>query len=234
MTRPMLLLARLNDTDLAVDATKARLAEIARALREPAALAATRQDLAAAEAELERCRTAQKALELAQKDAAGKLTRAEQRLYGGQVRNPRELEDAEKDVRQLRSQQGHVEDQLLEALIAAETATERYNALRDQMARQSADWAAQQGALRDEQAQLQRRLTTEQARQVAARKAVPAELLQVYDALRPRRAGRAVAELDGDECSACRVVAPPSKVAAARDSDELIYCGNCGRLLWTE
>ena len=40
MTRPILLLARLNDIDLAVDATKTRLAEIAEALREPAALRA--------------------------------------------------------------------------------------------------------------------------------------------------------------------------------------------------
>jgi predicted nucleic acid-binding Zn-ribbon protein len=30
------------------------------------------------------------------------------------------------------------------------------------------------------------------------------------------------------------VQAPPSKLDAARFGDELVYCGNCGRLLWGE
>lgn len=50
MTRPILLLARLNAADLAVDATKTRLIEIAEALREPSALVAAREEAASAEA----------------------------------------------------------------------------------------------------------------------------------------------------------------------------------------
>ena len=96
------------------------------------------------------------------------------------------------------------------------------------------EWETQQGALRSEQAKLKARLPGQQARQAAARQAVPAQYLRTYDHLRPRHSGRAVAELDGDECSACLVQAPPSKLEAARFSDELVYCGNCGRLLWGE
>jgi len=40
--------------------------------------------------------------------------------------------------------------------------------------------------------------------------------------------------LDGEICSACCVAVSPSKFAAVLDSDELIYCGNCGRLVWAE
>jgi predicted nucleic acid-binding Zn-ribbon protein len=51
---------------------------------------------------------------------------------------------------------------------------------------------------------------------------------------RPRRGGRAVAKLDGDECCACLVAASPFTLEAARFGDDLVYCSNCGRLLWGE
>ena len=54
--RPVMLLAQLNEIDLAVDASKARLAEIMQESREPDALAQTRAALAAAQAEQARCR----------------------------------------------------------------------------------------------------------------------------------------------------------------------------------
>ena len=72
------------------------------------------------------------------------------------------------------------------------------------------------------------------ARQAAARQAVPAILLATYDSLRLRRGGRVVVRLDGEECSACLVAASPFTLEAARFGDELVYCSNCGRLLWGE
>jgi uncharacterized protein len=232
--RAVMLLAHLNEIDLTVDALKARLAEIAEALREPAALVEARRGLARAESDLAHCRAVQTELEAAQNDAAGKLARAETRLYGGGVRNPKELEDLQRDAAQLRRQLSQVEDNLLEALICAETAI---NAQAEQAAileRLGAEWERKQAALRAEQAQLKAKLPVALTRQTAARQAVPAALLATYDNLRPRRGGRAVAQLDGDECSACLVAASPFTLEAARFGDELVYCSNCGRLLWGE
>lgn len=234
MTRSVVLLARLNEADLAVDAAKARLAEIVAALREPAALVAARQAYATAEAELARCRTVQHDLELAQVDANAKISRTEQKLYSGQIRSPRELEDAERDLQQQRKQRSHIEDRLLEALLATETAAQQQAVCLAEHARLSAVWAETEAALRREQAQLKTRVPGLLARQAAARQVVPASLFPIYDNLRARKGGRAVAELDGEICSACCVAVPASKLAAALEGDELTYCGNCGRLLWSE
>lgn len=232
--RSVMLLARLNDVDLVLDSIKARLAEIAEALREPPALAAARRAQAEAEAELARCRAIQEDLELKQQDAQARLSKAEGRLYSGEVKNPKELAGAEKDVQQLRRQLSQVEDRLLDALVCSETATDAWTGQGATAARLTAEWDARQAALRGEQARLKARLPAELARQAAARHAVPAELLSTYDNLRPRRGGRAVAALDGDECGACCVAAAPSTLEAARYGDELVYCSNCGRLLWGE
>jgi len=232
--RPVGMLARLSQIDLALDSGRTRLTEIAAALKEPAELAAARNALAAAEAELARWRAVQRDRELDQQKIADKLAGAEKRLYSGEIRSSREVQDAERDVQQLRHQRSHAEDALLEALVAVDGLAEDCAAQAARVAELAAGWEGKQARLRAEQARLKERLLSEQARQVAVRRAVPPDLLALYDNLRPRRGGRAVAELEGDTCSACRVAVPPTKLEAARYGEELVYCGNCGRLLWGE
>ncbi len=234
MTRPILLLARLNDLDLAVDATKTRLAEIAEALREPAALASARRSADGLQKEVDHLRSEQRSLEQNQAELEQKIKKMEKRLYSGEVTSPRELEDGQRDIAQHQHQKAAVEDRLLEIMVALESATAALEKAQADVSTLTTDWETRQASLRAEQAKLKARLPGELARQAAARQGIPAELLRTYDTLRPRRHGRAVAELDGDECSACLVAVPPSKLEAARFGDELVYCGNCGRLLWGE
>jgi len=231
---PVALLGQLNEIDLAIDALRARASEIAEALKEPATLQAARAAAKAADAELARCRAVQSERESSQQKTAAKLSQAEGRLYGGKVRNPKELEDAEKDVAQLRRQHAQAEDALLEALIASEAAAETAAVAQRDLARRSAERDATQVSLRAEHARLTERLAAERTRQAAARRAVPANILHTYDTLRPRRAGRAVARLDGNTCAVCLVAVSPSRLAAARDGEALAYCENCGRILWSE
>jgi uncharacterized protein len=230
--RVIVLLAQLNEIDLAVDAHKVRLVEIAEAAREPAALVEARRNLARAESDLAHCRAVQTELEAAQQVVVEKLGRAESRLYGGEVRNPKELEDLQLDVAQLRRQHGQAEDNLLEALICAEMAAQAQAEQAALLEGLVAEHGRKRAALRTEHAQIKAKLPAELARQAAARQAVPAAVLTTYDNLRPRRGGRAVAKLDGEECSACLVAASPFTLEAARFGDELVYCSNCGRLLW--
>ncbi|MBM4456603.1 MAG: hypothetical protein FJ011_02370 [Chloroflexi bacterium] len=225
-------LAQLNEIDLAVDAAKARLAEIAAELREPADLVSARRSLAQAERDLARCQAAQREQTGVQQRLADRLAQAERRLYSGQVLDPRELENSEKDVQQIRRQFSQAEDELLEAMIGYEEATAAVTERRATLTRLAAAWEATQTELRGEQARLTKRLAIETPRQTTARRTVPPNLLAVYDALRPRRAGRAVAELDGDTCGVCLVAVPPSLLQAVRDGDELVYCDNCGRILY--
>ena len=232
--RPVMLLARLNEIDVVVGDLETRLAGIAEALREPGELQAARRTLVAAEAELARCRATQRDRELVQKQVAEKLARSQQRLYSGQVRNPKELEDLQLDVQQLQRQLDRADDDLLEALVATEAAVTTHADLAAALKTLTTQWQATRTALQEEGARLKQRLPAERARQATARRAAPADLLPLYDRLRSRRAGRAVAELDDDMCSACRVAVPPSKLEAARYGEELVYCGNCGRLLWGE
>jgi predicted nucleic acid-binding Zn-ribbon protein len=232
--RPVILLAQLNEIDLAVDASKTRLAEIIQGLRDPAGLAQRRAALSAAQAEEARCRNAQVAAEVEQKRIADHLAQVEKALYSGKTRDAKELENVEKDLKQLRRQLAHADDVLLEALIATEAAAGDVAAKSAELERYTAAWEAHRDQLQAEQIEVKAQLAQDQARQLAARATVPDALLVVYDSLRVRRAGRAVAQIDSEECGGCGVVVPQSKLEMAREGDELVYCGNCGRLLWSD
>lgn len=234
MSRSVAMLARLNEIDLAVDATKARMHEIAELVKEPPALVTARQVAAAAQQELARATESQRQREARQAEAATKVKRAEEKLYGGTIKNPREVEDAQRDHAQLVHQLQAADEQLLEALVILENATKAHELAQADLKRLLVETAARQASLRSEFATLKMRLPAEQARQAAVRRDIPPKFLATYDALRPRKGGRAVAKLEGDSCSACRVAIPPSKLAEVLDSEGLVYCGNCGRLLWSE
>jgi uncharacterized protein len=232
--RPVARLAELNAIDLVVDGLSARLAQIAEGLREPAALRAARTALTSAEATAAKCRAAQVSCEAAQSDAQTRLARTEQSLYSGKVQNPKELGGLERDQAQLRRQVAGCEDQLLEALLAVEAANVALVTCRQTLERLTAEWQTAQGKLRAERTRLAAQLLAEQSRQAAARQAAPAALLPLYDSLRARRGGRAVAEVQGQECAVCGVAVAPTKLEAALYGEELVYCDNCGRMLWGE
>jgi predicted nucleic acid-binding Zn-ribbon protein len=234
MTRPILLLARLNEADLTLDATRGRIAEIVEAARKPAELARAEEALAAAEKEVARLRQEQARIENEQAEAAAKIKQIETKLYDGKTTSSRELENNQRDLAQHRNQLAAVEDRLLEMMVAMENATATLTAAQAVVKRLTEEWMSRQAGLRAEYTKLKARLPGDQARAAAAREGLSPSLLRTYDHLRPRHGGRAVAELDGDTCSACRVQAPPSKLEPARFGEELVYCGNCGRLLWGE
>jgi predicted nucleic acid-binding Zn-ribbon protein len=53
----------------------------------------------------------------------------------------------------------------------------------------------------------------------------------LYDRLRPAKKGRAVALLEDGVCTACGVAPSSSRIQSARQGNDLVLCGNCGRIL---
>jgi predicted nucleic acid-binding Zn-ribbon protein len=57
--------------------------------------------------------------------------------------------------------------------------------------------------------------------------------METYDGLRRSRRGTAVARLDGSTCGRCGVEPSQARIDAARTGEEIVMCGNCGRILYT-
>ncbi len=106
-------LVALQEIDLALDRDRARLAEIEEGIQETEELAGVLQAKAEKEEVLAGFRARQRDLEWEVDEVRSKASEMEAKLYGGAVRNPKELADLDADVRSLKAQAAKREDVLL-------------------------------------------------------------------------------------------------------------------------
>src|SRR5574341_261584 len=119
MSQPFKLF-RLQQIDSHIDQVQSRLREIEATLNEKAALNEARQHFTDAEANLAE---AQKALHRAEENVNAqrvKIEQTEASLYGGKIRNPKELQDLQNESAAFKRFLATLEDRQLEAIIAAE------------------------------------------------------------------------------------------------------------------
>jgi uncharacterized protein len=224
-------LLQLQAVDLEMDGYKTRLAAIARALGEDPAIQAAQRAVLEAQTELHSARVAVQNLEFENQTLAAKIAEISERAYSGTVSQPKLLQDLQRDLESLNRRRASLEEQQFEALVAAEAAEGRHEALQVELKKLEAHVAQQHGSLLEERMKLQANLERlEVSREAAASSVLPADQEQ-YDRLRATKKGRAVARLEEGACGACGVAPSSSRIQSARQGNSLILCGNCGRIL---
>lgn len=222
---------QLQSADLERAETARKLREAEKGLGETDELRGARATMEGEEAGLSHLRTRVRDLELELKSLTGKIAATEQRLYGGDVRNPKELESLQTDLQYLRGHREELEDRILTDLTEIDDVQKR---LKQSQAR----WEAVQAAWQKQQAQLQKVVGDLRAQlgrleeQVARlRAALPAALVADYDEACRKQGGRGIAAIRGGLCEGCRVAVPTGIVQQVRRGDETRRCTSCGRIL---
>ncbi len=223
-------LYRLQQVDSRLDRIQQRLEEIAGLLTDQQALTRAQAAFQQSKDADEKAAQRQRRLEDELASVRNKRQANQQRLYSGQVKNPKALQDLQEEAAALERRIGELEDRLLEAMIAREATAaardEAQNALRVLEARlggQHAIWLEERSQLEAEANRLQgqrRSLLTQ----------LPADALNAYENLRQRKRGRAVARIDEGACDACGAMLPPSLIQQARQGQA--HCSACGRILY--
>jgi predicted nucleic acid-binding Zn-ribbon protein len=224
-------LLQLQAVDLEMDSCKARLSTIEAALGDNPAIRAAQRGLQAAEAELRTTRSAVQTLEHENQALSEKISEISERTYSGGVTQPKVLQDLQKDLESLNRRRGGLEEQQFEALLAAEAAEARQLALQNELKALEAEVARQHGTLLEERAKLQTSLERLQSNREAVSSSIPPADQALYDRLRLAKKGRAVSRMEDGSCGACGVAPSSSRIQSARQGNELVLCGNCGRIL---
>jgi predicted nucleic acid-binding Zn-ribbon protein len=224
-------LYELQQVDLEIESASHRLKEIAASLVESAELKRARKMMVDAQARLAKRRAKMQDLDLEVSSLSQKIETDEQRLYSGRVTNPKELTGLHDEVASLQRRRDKKEEDLLEVMVATEEAEAALADAQAILTQVSETWRAEQGDLAQEQTQLQARLEelVEQRKSLVA--AIGPEDVAIYERLRQRKAGRAVALVKDGICQGCRMNPPTSQVQHARSGNELVFCNNCGRIL---
>jgi predicted nucleic acid-binding Zn-ribbon protein len=228
---PAQRLHRLQQTDLSLAKTEDRLAEIHAMLGESQELRETRLGVQSTELELERWQATLRGRELEVQDLSRKIKASEDHVYGGRVRNPKELKNLEEELLSFRRRRESKEDAVLEAMLEVEQLTETLTAQKATLAVVEANWSHTQGELLAEQEALRGRredlLTARRGHELAV-----GDHLELYEELRRRRAGQAVALLRDGVCHACGLALPTGEVQRVKYAQEICRCSSCGRILW--
>jgi predicted nucleic acid-binding Zn-ribbon protein len=232
MSQPFKLF-RLQQIDSHIDQVRNRLREIETALNDKATLNEARQSYTEAEANLA---AAQKALHRAEENVKAqhvKIEQTEAALYGGKVRNPKELQDLQNESASLKRYLATLEDRQLEALIAVEDLEAISKEKAISLSKITAESQALDQHLTKEQASLVQDLKHLENERQAAASSIPADDLGLYERLRQQRRGVAVAKVNVNTCSACGSLVSPALLQAARSPSQLTRCDSCGRILYS-
>lgn len=216
--------------DTEIQQKKGRLSEVLRLQQETEELKAARQRDQAASAELQKWQMRQNELNLELGSLNSEAKRANQRLYSGNVKNPKELEDLEHKVAEISRRENALEDEILEAMIMIEEAQEEKDQASESLAGIEEAWKQAQEHLQEEQNELAlrlHRLMETRGKQVAL---IDQTLLAQYDRLKSRKSGVAVAGLENNRCTGCHLTVSANKVKQA-ERGEIVTCGSCGRIL---
>jgi len=225
-------LYRLQQVDSRLDQIQARQKWIHDTLQNDANLRAATQACAASESGHQEATRLLKQAEAEVNKQRAKIEQTEASLYGGSVRNPKELQDLQKDIVSLKKYLETLEERQLEAMLHAETAEQQLQAAQQALASTQAKDNEQNRDLSLENETLRKDLESIENERKAVIGNIASSTIAMYEQLRKQRRGLAVTQVSDSACDACGTTLTPAQHQNARSNSQLFNCPSCGRILY--
>ncbi len=224
-------LITLQTLDDEAAALRAALADVERQLRGDDELINARRELTAASQALEESQRNQRRVEMEIATLTAKIVPEEKRLYDGSVRNPKELGAIQHELELLKPARGRFEDELLETMTRGEVQDRERNRAQRAVDQFEMRWQKRQQELKHEVNRLTDGIARSDVKREAQKSKVSPRAIVVYEDVRRRKGGMAVARVVGGTCQGCRVTVPEAIRKRAFGSEILAQCPNCDRIL---
>lgn len=225
-------LYRLQQVDSQMDQIQARLKLIRETLENDQELRAATDSFAAAE---NTYKESDKVFRQSETDVTKqriKIEQTEASLYGGQVHNPKELQDLQKDVVSLKRYLETLDEREMEAMINVETKENELQRAKEAVENIQARLSGQNRELASESESLNKDLERLESERMAVMSDLGKQYIGIYDQLRQQKRGMAVATLSDGSCAACGTTLTPAQQQNARSTSQLFNCPTCGRILY--
>ena len=224
-------LYRLQKIDQAMDARRTRVREITAQLEEDSVLQAAQAQVEQLQMTLRPAETRVADLNLEIKTVSNQSAGLSDRLYSGKVSNPKELEDIQGKIAELKRRREKLENTLLETMITVDDLQVALETARAHLSDVEAARADGHQALKVERRRLKREFQDLKADREKMLPTLDEDVLELYQELRSKKRGYAVSVLEGEICSACGVGVITTVVERVRRGNEIILCPNCRRIL---
>lgn len=224
-------LFRLQQVDRQIDRAIARLDSIQKTLENDKDLKSAQTLYATANDANLRALHAMKNAEAEVNGLKIKIEQVESSLYGGSVKNPKELQDLQKDIASLKKHLVTLEERELEAMLVSESAGAELEKGKTNLELVQARLGNEHKKLIDEQNELKKQLESLGQEREASLAPIDVSLLASYEDLRKQKRGVAVTEVEDGACASCGTTLNAALQQNAR-SQKLAYCPSCGRILF--
>ncbi|MBI4302001.1 MAG: hypothetical protein HY664_05305 [Chloroflexi bacterium] len=226
------LLYELQILDSTIEEKRQVLEEVEGRLGPSEALEEAKLGLEKEEEDLVRWQKEQRTKEQEVEDLSSKIASMEEKLYGGSVKNPKELTGLHQDVEALKKHRREEEDGIIGIMEMVEALGSSIRGKREEVVGLEGEWRREQERLSKERAELLAELVALEAeRQQLAAEIEPLGF-HLYQRLWDTKQGQAVVKVEQGMCLGCRITLPMSDLQRARKGEELVQCNTCGRILY--
>ena len=223
-------LYQLQEVELEIESSERALAQIASQLGESQAVVRTQTKLKLEQQHLEELKGQQHSAEWEIDDLVSKLTGAEEKLYSGRIKDPKELTNLQHEVDGWRVRRNQLEDKALEIMNRVELSTASVATLSNELKTLEAEWHSQQQQLSTNMEQLKTTLSDLKHKRQLLSANIDPQAIEFYQGLKKQKR-QAVAKVEQGICYGCRISLPTTELQRAR-SDSLVQCSSCGRILF--
>lgn len=223
-------LYQLQEVDLEIESNERALSQVTSQLGESQAVLRTQNRLELEQQRLEELRGKQHSAEWEIEDIVTKLTTAEETLFSGRIKNPKELTNLQHEVDALKARRDQLEDKALEVMDQVERAETSVATIGNQLETLKAGWHRQQQQLSDDLERLKAILSDLGHKRQLMSDEIDPQAIEFYQELRKDK-GTAVARVEQGICRGCRISLPTTELQQAR-SGNLVQCSSCGRVLF--
>jgi len=163
-----------------------------------------------------------------------KMEISEASLYGGAVKNPKELTDLQTEIASLKSFLKSLENDQLELMILMEDQQLKTDQAQKTLETIIASQESSHKQLIEENQLLLNELERLKLERSAIEQQLSPESIALYDALRKSKKGNAVAGVEDQCCSICGSQLTAADVQHAKSSSQIVFCPSCGRILYAD
>ncbi len=227
-------LLKMHEIDSLYDKVRRRILLLNRAAEGSTELEALREEVESVDHELQGTRTEQQDLELESRSLTEKIRESESNLMSGELNNPRELEALQASIDSMKEHRTDLENRSVERLVMVDSLQVTLEKKQASLVEVEEEWTNRKSTLETEIDQRKKEyLYLKRAREQVA-EILSEENLEMYEHLRRRKNGVAVAVLEDENCGACHTQVAVGILNNIRYSDDLLSCPSCGRILLTD
>ena len=232
MNQP-LQLYRLQQVDSRIDEINSRLGEINAILSDDRVLIAAEAKVKQAETTLD---DTKKTLRKAEENTRAQRTKIEQtnsQLFGGKVRNPKVLQDLQNESAALKRYLAVLEERQLEIMLLVDEHSEALFDFQKDLSSKTAKRVETHASLNGEKTQLLKEIEKMTEERNAAVTGMDDETISLYEKLRKRYRGIAIAKVTDNSCGACGNTLNSASLQAVKSPNNIVKCDNCSRILFS-